>query len=292
MKHEWKEWLRRHFAKGITPRLEWAGVLVLCLLMMLISTGRSGLMRPIRTAFGIVVVPFQNGINSLGLGLEELKEKNRSKEALILEKEKLQDEIRRLKVRIMENDRKDAYLQSLEKLLKVKEAYPELDTVGAHIISRSGSSWYNTVMINKGSKDGIQPNMNVLADGGLYGIVTKTGEDYALVVPIMEDKNNVSAVAGENRDSMIIRGDRLLYAENRLRFSYLNGSSTVKEKDAVYTSDVSDRYVPGLLIGYVDKVTADARELTKSGTVVPAVDFEHVSDVLIVKNLKEKGDFR
>ena len=56
------------------------------------------------------------------------------------------------------------------------------------------------------------------------------------------------------------------------------------------TSYISDKYVPGILIGYVTGITDDANRLTKSGYVMPVVDFAHLEEVLVITKLKELED--
>ena len=58
-------------------------------------------------------------------------------------------------------------------------------------------------------------------------------------------------------------------------------------EDIIVTSNISDKYLPGLMIGYVSSVSLDENELTKSGTVTPVVDFKHLSDVLVILQQKE-----
>ena len=55
------------------------------------------------------------------------------------------------------------------------------------------------------------------------------------------------------------------------------------------TSNISDKYLPGLLIGYVSEISTDTNKLTKSGKVTPVVDFKHMQDVLVILDLKETG---
>lgn len=58
--------------------------------------------------------------------------------------------------------------------------------------------------------------------------------------------------------------------------------------EQVVTSNVSGKYLEGILIGYITEINEDSNQLTKSGYISPAVDFEHLSEVLIIKNLKEQ----
>jgi rod shape-determining protein MreC len=57
--------------------------------------------------------------------------------------------------------------------------------------------------------------------------------------------------------------------------------------DKVVTSNISDHYLPGILIGYITTINRDANNLTKSGHLMPAVDFEHLHEVLVILQLKQ-----
>ena len=77
---------------------------------------------------------------------------------------------------------------------------------------------------------------------------------------------------------------------NMITFSNLEDSEDkVSTGDSVVTSNISDKYLPGLLIGYVTDITEDNNNLTKSGKITPVVDFKHLQDVLVITQLKETG---
>ena len=62
----------------------------------------------------------------------------------------------------------------------------------------------------------------------------------------------------------------------------------VKEGDKIVTSHVSDKYLPGILIGYINKIDMDENNLTSSGLLVPAVDFSHMDEVLVIMTKKQE----
>ena len=77
-------------------------------------------------------------------------------------------------------------------------------------------------------------------------------------------------------------------SDNLILFSNLDDDDNeVAIGDVIVTSNISDKYLPGIMIGYVSSVSLDENELTKSGTLTPAVDFKHLSDVLVILQLKE-----
>ena len=61
-------------------------------------------------------------------------------------------------------------------------------------------------------------------------------------------------------------------------------------KPKVVTSNISDQYLPGILIGYISSINTDSNNLTKSGYLTPVVDFEHLDEVLVIMELKQQID--
>ena len=90
-------------------------------------------------------------------------------------------------------------------------------------------------------------------------------------------------------DNMIVSGNLELMNQNKISFSKLiDSDEKVKEGDKIVTSNISDKYLPGLLIGYITSIESDSNNLTHSGTLTPAADFEHMDEVLIILDLKQK----
>ena len=70
----------------------------------------------------------------------------------------------------------------------------------------------------------------------------------------------------------------------------VDSEDVVVEGDVIVTSNISDKYLPGILIGYISTIEQDANNLTKSGYITPAVDFEHLEEVLVITKLKQTVD--
>ena len=142
-----------------------------------------------------------------------------------------------------------------------------------------------------GRSTGFDVDMNVIAGGGLVGIVTKTGPDWAQVRSIIDDMSNVSAMILKNSDLCYVRGDLQMMTEGTMHLNELRDlDDEVEQGDKVVTSYASAKYHKGILIGYVNEIKTDANNLTKSGSLTPAVDFEHLSTVLVITDLKQQVD--
>ena len=129
--------------------------------------------------------------------------------------------------------------------------------------------------------------MNVIATGGLVGIVTEVGDNYAVIKTVIEDGSYVSGMLIDTGDICAVKGNIELMDQGIIEVEHFKNSSVVRNGDKVVTSNISDKYLPGILVGYVKDVTTDANNLTQSGYLVPAVDFEHLQEVLIIKQKKE-----
>lgn len=261
---------------------------ILCTLLMLITFGTDVFNRPLNTAVGYVVVPFQQGIAKLGGWLSNRSEELVQIRSLLEENEKLREEIAALKEEniLLQQDRYE--LNSLRNLIDLGDQYGEYHKVGARIISRDSGNWYSSFLIDKGSDDGLAVDMNVIADGGLVGRIASVGPHWARITSIISDNSNVSGMTLTTEDNLIVSGDLQLMAENRIRFSQLVDSrNLVVEGDKVVTSNISDKFLPNLLIGYISSIDKDANNLTKSGLITPAVDFEHLGVVLVITDRKQ-----
>lgn len=261
---------------------------ILCTLMMLITFGTDVFNRPLNNVAGKIIVPFQQGIANLGGWLS-----NRSEE--LVQIRSLLDENARLKAEIAalteENTllQQDKYeLNNLRALFELDGQYGEYRKTGARIIARDSGNWYSSFLINKGSDDGLAIDMNVIAGGGLVGRITSVGPNWARVTSIISDNSNVSGMTLATEDNLIVSGDLKLMAEGNIRFSQLvDSKNLVTEGDKIVTSNISDKYLPNILIGYINSIDRDANNLTKSGLLTPAVDFEHLEEVLVITDRKQ-----
>lgn len=261
----------------------------LCTVMMLITFGTDTFNRPFNTVFGYVIVPFQQGISQVGSWLSNRSQELVQIRSLLEENERLREEVAALTEEntLLQQDRYE--LNNLRELLSLDEQYGEYSKVGARIISRDSSNWYSSFIIDKGTQDGLSVDMNVIAGGGLVGIITSVGPNWARVTSIISDNSNVSAKTLATEDNLVVSGDLQLMAEGVITYSMLvDSQNAVVEGDKVVTSDISDKYLPNILIGYINTINSDSNNLTKSGYITPAVDFEHLGEVLVITDLKQQ----
>ena len=260
---------------------------MLCMLLMVLTftgNGEGGLFQNVA---GFLFVPFQKGESSVSKGLLEISAEKHTIEELRAENGELRREIEELNRENAQLMQDHYELTSLRKLYELDSSYAEYDKVGARIIAANNGNRFNSFLIDKGRDDGISVNMNVIAGSGLVGIVAETGKNWARVNTIISDDSNVSASVLHTQDNLIVSGSMELITQGVISYSQLaDQDELVQVGDKVVTSNISDRYLPGILIGYIATVDTDFNHLTKSGLLTPVVDFEHLSDVLIITELK------
>ena len=261
---------------------------ILCTGMMLVTFGTDVFNRPLNTVAGYIIVPFQQGISKVGGWLPSRSEELVQIRTLLDENARLREEIAALTEEntLLQQDKYE--LNRMRELVALDEQYGEYQKVGARIIGRDSGNWYSSFIIDKGTEDGLAVDMNVIAGGGLVGRITSVGPNWARVTSIICDNSNVSGMTLSTEDNLMVAGDLKLMADNCITFSQLVDShNRVVEGDKVVTSDISDKFLPNILIGYINTINKDNNNLTKSGLITPAVDFEHLSEVLVITDLKQ-----
>lgn len=266
------------------------GLTVICILLIGITSIKDGVLEPLRTGVGYVLVPLQTGVNAVGRGIYNgIRDYTQLKDALE-ENESLKEDVARL---TEENNRLQANqfeLARLRDLYELDQEYMNYEKIGARIIAKDSGDWFQVFRINKGSADGVEVDDNVIAGGGLVGIVTDVGANYATVRSIIDDSSRVSAMALQSGDNCIVAGDLTLFEEGRLRITNITRDGDVKNGDPIVTSNISSKFLPGILIGYAADITVDSERLTKSGYLIPVADFDNLQEVLIITDTKETGN--
>lgn len=277
---------RRKF--HFSPRMLLAFLTAICAGLLVISVAFKGVAKPFTDIVGLVVVPMQNGINTVGSwigdhagSLRTMKELQEENKELAAQVEELTKENERLSDSQQE-------LNDLQELLALKQEYADYHTVGARVISSGGGNWYTTFLVNKGSGDGIKKDMNVLAGNGLVGIVIETGKNYAKIRTIIDDDSSVSAKSLKTGDTCVVKGDiQTMQEEGMIRVAYISKDATMMAGEELVTSNISSKYLPGIRIGTASDIVMDSSNLTKSGKVYPVADFQHIEQVLIITDMKE-----
>lgn len=262
---------------------------VLCGIIIILSFVLDFTVNPLNYVAGYVLTPLQSGINQVGGWLSDRMDYFESNLDLAAKNDELQAQVDELTVENTQLLQDHEELNSLRDLYELDHKYESYEKVGARVIARENAgNWFSVFTIDKGSEDGLAVDMNVLAGAGLAGIITEVGPNWAKVRSIIDDYSNVSAEITETSDTCIIAGSLDLIDEGKINLVKLNDpDSEAKAGDTVVTSHISDKFLPGILIGYISDIQTDPNNLTRSGYIAPVVDFKDIKEVLVVKNLKQ-----
>lgn len=264
---------------------------LLCISMMVLSFTTNFLAVPLNYVGSFLIVPFEKGLTSVGTYALGKSEQLQELSSVLEENERLKEQINELTIEntLLQQDKYE--LTKLRELYELDAEYEEYTKVGARIISRDASNWYSSFVIDKGSNDGIQVNCNVIAGSGLVGRVVEVGPNHAKVSSIISDGINTSSMVLASGDNLIVTGNLTTMADGKIEYSQLvDSKNKVTVGDKVVTSNISDQYLPGILIGYISSINTDSNNLTKSGYLTPVVDFEHLDEVLVIMELKQQID--
>lgn len=257
----------------------------LCIVLCVLSFTDLSVAPYLKNITSYVLTPSQRGLNHIGQWFSDRSDDMKLLREVMAENEELREQNNAL---MQENSRialERTELEQLRQIYKLDETY-EYPKIMAKVIGKDPGNWFQIFQIDKGSEDGIEVDMNVLSGNGLVGIVTSVSEHSAIVRSIIDDSSNVSAEFSITSDICNVAGDLSLINEGKIRVEDILKDAKVENGYTLVTSHISTKYLPGILIGYVSDITIDANNLTKSGYVTPVVDFEHLTYVLVITELK------
>lgn len=189
--------------------------------------------------------------------------------------ERLRQEVARMQIALQQERAMARQARTLEQLLDLRSQLT-LATAAAGVIAGSASPDFRTLTIDKGTADGLRPDMAVIAPAGVVGrIVTPSAR--AAKVQLLIDRNAAAgALVERSRAQGVVEG-----TGGDLRLNFVSGTADVKVGDVVVTSGIDGIYPKGFVVGQIESVERDSGEF---GAVVirPAVDFSSLEGVLVV----------
>lgn len=198
----------------------------------------------------------------------------------------LQIQVSQLKMQISELKEAQNQMGRLQKLLPYLDKYPKSVTI-SKIIFRGLSFWEKNVVIDKGTKQGVQKDMTIVTSQGLVGRVISTSSSTANIILLTDYASKVSVVGQESRDVGLLSGE----GKKMLRIIYLDLDSTIKVGDTVVTSGMGGIYPKGIPVGKVESVGKDKDGLHLYAMVSPFVDFSKLEEVLCLARTRKELEF-
>lgn len=210
---------------------------------------------------------FIGNISTIKNENESLKEKNLDLENQLVDYEAIKQQ----------NDRLRQMLNFQDENKDYKYTY-----VGADVIGNGSGNWYDMIIIDKGSNQGIKKYYPVVTSEGLVGQVVSVGANWSEVLTIVDEKSRVSGTV--SGDQGMVQGTSDSTGEKNCKMLYLTSESQVRQGDTVVTSQLSKFFPKNVKIGVVMDVESDNSNFTKTVTVKPSVDFTKLQEVFVITN--------
>jgi rod shape-determining protein MreC len=199
--------------------------------------------------------------------------------------EELREKISTLEREISTTRADQQRLAELEALLGLQESFgSKIETTAAEVIANGVSNFEWTITLDRGTSEGIEEDMPVVAAAGLVGHVVRVTSSSSMVQLIIDPESFVAGRLDGSGETGLLEGE----GEGDLRMSQVDPATRVLPDERVVTSGYrfggafESLYPPNVLIGTVSRVLSDDNALEKFVTIRPAVDFSTLSVVLVV----------
>nr|WP_319219115.1 rod shape-determining protein MreC [uncultured Trichococcus sp.] len=200
------------------------------------------------------------------------------------------DTVYELQVQVYNLEQENARMQEE---LELKNTLSEYEQINASVVSRNPDSWLNQIVIDKGSNDGVEVDMSVMAGNGLIGRVSEVNSTSAKVLLLTTSNDTTNRVSAEiQTESGPVHGIVNGYDENtkRLSMSQIAPDAVINPGDSVATSGLGGVSPSSLLIGTVKEVSMDSYGLFKQVTIEPAGEVYNIRFVTVIKRLSGSGE--
>jgi rod shape-determining protein MreC len=240
------------------------------------SVRRSPDSGPLEAAAAVVVAPLQVGATAAFSWLDGLAGNLFGGSVVRRENDELRREVERLRQEVQQSRERVAAAARLERLLDYREG-TKFTMIAAGVIGHDASGLYRTVLIDRGSSDGVEHQQAVLAPDGVVGRVIKVFPRSALVLMLTDRSSGIDAIVQRTRDQGVVQGR----GGSDCELKYLDRSAEVEVGDYVVTSGMGGGFPKGVWIGQVSGINRSG-ELFQSVDVRPSAGLERLEEVWVV----------
>ncbi len=166
----------------------------------------------------------------------------------------------------------------LTKLLELKESF-SYEMISSLVIGREPGNWFNSIIIDKGTVDGVKKDMAVVTYRGLVGKVVSVDSNTAKVLLILDQRSAVGGMIQRSRDIGVVKGSE----SNYCYMEYLSHDADIRINDIVITSGLGSVFPKGIVIGKIAGIKKESHDLFQIVIIRPEVDFTKLEEVFVVK---------
>ena len=199
--------------------------------------------------------------------LVNLKRENRTLKETVA---RLQEENNLLREKAIASERMQNLLRFSKKITR-----PMLPV---QVIGIDPSSWFRTIVIDKGTKHGVKRGMPVVSPEGIVGHVLQSSNHCAKVLLITDFNSSVDAIIQRSRARGLVEGN----GETLCRLKHAPRTHDIQLGDRVVTSGLGGRYPKGLMIGTISKINKRRYGLFQQAEIIPSVNFTKLEEVFVI----------
>ncbi len=234
-----------------------------------------------------VMYPFQWLTGKAGDAIEGFVQYFQDMDKLMGEVESLRAENESLKSALIDAEIALDENAWLYRYLSMKEEHTDYRLCAATVtatitVAGTGGDYMTGITLNKGTTSGIEVGMPVITEQGLVGVVVETGLYHCRVTTILDPSASVGTVTTRSGVGGLCMGDYARVHEGMSTLRHMPEEADVLPEDIVITSGSGSVYPYGIPIGRVESVSSNALSRTTEAAVRPFVDFENLSQVIIM----------
>ena len=255
-------------------------VILLAVAVLLIFLHYVGILKPIENLVIQVLSPIQYRVYSVSTGINNFYSSFTGSKDLVEENKKLSEEINQLTI---QNAQLKTQLQEQGELLIQNNFLAEnsLEAIAAKVIGKNPEPNLQSIILNKGSKDGLIVGLSLITEDGLMvGKVSKVKRNSAEAILINDSRSHIAAmVQNEANSKGVIIGEHGL----SLKLELIPQNEIIHEGDVVVTSGLEPTIPRGLVIGKITRITSESNNFFQTAWVQPLVRIENLTVVSILR---------
>ena len=226
-----------------------------------------------------ITSPLERGLQDLARPIADFFEGAFDRGDLVRDNQRLQAEVARLEAELARLQDSEQRYQELTRLLDVKKGRPEEQFLVADVIAQDPGNLKRAIAIDRGTSDGIEEGMVVLAQGGsLVGTISRAYADFAWVTLITDPQSVMNAFVQGADTRGVVSGD----LRRGLVLDLVPTAAPIQPGLLITTSGLGGNYPRSLLIGSIDSVESKPQALFQKATLSPSIDLARLESVLVL----------
>lgn len=189
----------------------------------------------------------------------------------------LRETVKRLNTRLIRDQEAVLANDRLQKLLNLKAGQPNV-ILAAHVVGEDSSPWFRTILIDRGSVDGLQEGMPVIAANGVVGQLIKVAAGSSRVLLVTDHASSIAGITQRSRGRGVVKGK----GDGRCSMEFAMRDDDIKVGDVIVTSGVGQIFPKGLPVGEVTMVRKGEYGIFQTIELRPFVNTSRLEEVLIL----------